>query len=95
MLTIKQKWERTKQHSYQLSHWDFPQTIAPYSVAQIDIEWQSIGVEKDSAAEVNYQIDGTNSFQIRARAENGYDIIVDLSNVNSLIDTTRSISLGW
>lgn len=90
-----QKWERTKQHSYQLNHWDFPQTIAPYSVAQIYIEWQSIGVEKDSAAEVNYQINGTNSFQIRARAENGYDIIVDLSNVNSLIDTTRNISLGW
>lgn len=75
-------WTNTYQHSYQMNSWGFPATIPAGTSTSIYIEWdQSIfDTQTDDAGEVTYTLDGTDwSFQLQARAANGFHLQVAMS----------------
>jgi hypothetical protein len=93
------RWKKTYQHSYQMNAWDdsFPAYIEAGQVVSVYVEWNQAGTESDDAGEIRYEIEGTGSiFEVRARAKNGFDLQVYLSNFPTQNYSSRStIRLGW
>ena len=91
------RWKRTHRHSYQMKSWDnsFPEFIEPGAAVQVYIEWmEGTKNKKDDAGEINYTLEGINyTFQVQARAKNGFDIRVAFIHFPGI--SRGEISLGW
>ena len=91
-------WKKTGQHSYQMNDWNFPDVIKAKTSVVVYIEWNTLVWDKsDDAGEVYYALDGTSySFQIQARADNGFHLQFYLENIRTLSNAKGStVSLGW
>lgn len=95
----KYDWVKTYQHSYQMNSWNFPDKIPSGKTATIYVEWEQgvFTTESDDGGEVTYTLNGCNqSFQVQARAKNGFNLQVQLSNIATAGNPQGSIiSLGW
>ncbi|TCC85851.1 phosphatidylinositol-specific phospholipase C domain-containing protein [Pedobacter hiemivivus] len=94
------RWKLTHKHSYQMKYWDnsFPSIIEPGSFAHVYIEWtEGTKNKKDDAGEIDYVMEGINaSFQIQARAKNGFEINILFKNFHTnQIGNGETIRLGW
>jgi hypothetical protein len=98
-----QDWVKSRQHSYQMDHWDFPDKIAAYTSTNVYIEWkEAFNNRSDDAGEANYRFDGgLSEFQIQARAEDHgdsikYDIRIQFVSLETWNNTLHSTySIGW
>ena len=93
-------WKKTYQHSYQMNSWNFPETIKARSTQTLYVEWDQaiFKHQSDDAGEVNYTLEGTPglSFQVQARATNGFELKVYFLNIETNGNPKGStISLGW
>jgi len=93
-------WRRTKQQSYQMNSWSFPETIAPWSVQRVYVEWDEyiFHSKTDDAGEVDYTIDDMEgaAFSIQARASSGFQLNAVLTNVATEHNAQGAIlPLGW
>jgi hypothetical protein len=92
-------WNLGYKNSYQMNAFGFPSTVAPYSAARVYIEWDTtVGRnQKDDAGEATYTLAGTSwSFQIQARASNGFTLqVVLLSMATQNNGQGSTIPLGW
>ncbi|HEY7767962.1 MAG TPA: hypothetical protein VIB55_07250, partial [Longimicrobium sp.] len=92
-------WRNTYHHSYQMNSWTFPDTIAAGTTASVYVEWSQGFFEHsgDDAGEVTYTLgpSGAN-FQVQARAGNGFDLRVVLTDIATTGNPKGStIDLGW
>lgn len=97
--STKSNWKKTNQNSYQMKSWNFPDVIQAKTAVNIYVEWDQ-GIfthEADDAGEVNYSLDGTtNSFQVQARATNGFELKVLFTNLETYSNKQGTLfSLGW
>lgn len=92
-------WKKTSQNSYQMNSWNFPDVVKAKTSVSIYVEWDQ-GIfthEADDAGEANYLLEGTNnSFQIQARATNGFELKIFLMDIETHSNKKGTIfSLGW
>lgn len=92
-------WQNTYQHSYQMNSWTFPATVPAGTTASVYVEWSQgiFDTVSDDAGEVTYTLgpSGAN-FQVQARAANGFDLRVVLTNIATSGNPSGStIDLGW
>ena len=90
-------WKKTGQHSYQMNSWNFPDEIKSKTSVVVYVEWNTLVLDKsDDAGEVYYALDGTSySFQIQARADNGFNLQFYLENIQSAIQCQRIYNFFW
>ena len=91
-------WQLTAQHSYQMNNWSFPQTIAAKTSQRIYIEWDQniFHNQSDDGGEASYTLADNTSFQIQARAQNGFMLQVYFSNLTTSGNPQGStLPLGW
>ena len=92
-------WKKTYQHSHKMNSWNFPDVIQAKTSVNIYVEWdQGIFTHvADDAGEVNYSLDGTNnSFQIQARATNGFELKILFTDIETNSNKQGTLfSLGW
>jgi hypothetical protein len=95
----KYNWIKTNQHSYQMNSWNFPDVIGSGKTATLYVEWdEHIGHKKsDDGGEVKYTLQNCDqSFEVQARAGNGFNLQVYLSNISTDGNPQGSvIRLGW
>jgi hypothetical protein len=99
-------WNQTDQHSYQMNHWSFPQTIAAGTSCSIYLEY-SEHVDKDwtdDGGDVIYQLtDGSgSSFHIHASHPHNYagsgDITVTFQGITTPkypAGSTLDLGFAW
>ncbi|THH20231.1 hypothetical protein EW146_g1105 [Bondarzewia mesenterica] len=93
------QWQRTYQYSYQMNAWNFPSTIEPGQTVPIYVEWDEgfLTNVSDDGGEASYALAETNcSFQVQARANNGFQLKVyfeELATLNNPLHTV--LKLGW
>lgn len=92
-------WTRTNLHSYQMNAWSFPERIAAGTTATVYVEWDQgiFDTQSDDAGEANYALSGTPyTFEIRARAKDGFNLSAAFTNLSTSGNTTGStLDLGW
>lgn len=92
-------WHRTHQHSYQMNSWDFPETILAKTSVKVYVEWDQgiFTCKSDDAGEAVYTLEGTdNSFQVQARANNGFHLQIYFDNLETNGNVKNSVlNLGW
>lgn len=95
----KYDWVRSYQHSYQMNSWNFPDKILSGKTATVYVEWDQgvFKTESDDGGEATYTLNGINqSFQIQARATNGFNLQVALTGIATSGNPQGStINLGW
>jgi hypothetical protein len=81
-------WQRTFQHSYQMTQWEFPSQINPGEKVSVTPEWGFLGRPSDDAAEAGYSISmgaaGDVGFQFQARYSNSPQVSVLLDQVSTI-----------
>ena len=97
-------WQLTYSHSYQLTQWTFPRTVAPFTSAAITVQ-RSNNVLRDSTqdgGEATYALLNTPknpppTFQVQARADSpGFRLQVQLASIAAQNNPTGStVSVGW
>ena len=89
--------QSTYNHSYQMNSWSFPQTINAGTCVSVYVEWdQSVfDNQSDDSGEQNYTFNGL-TFQIQARAQNGFNLGVQLQNFGTQgVPQGTTLNLGW
>jgi hypothetical protein len=95
----KYDWIRTNQSSYQMDSWNFPDRVQSGKTATVYVEWTQgmFKTERDDSGSARYTLNGINqSFEVQARANNGFNIQVALTNIATSGNAQGSIiNLGW
>lgn len=91
-------WKLVSSHAYQMNSWDnWPKEVPAFSVRPVYVEFKTAVVTADDAGEVTYQLDGTPyTFQVQARAKQGFQLQVQLTNMSTLGNAQgTTIPIGW
>jgi len=92
-------WIKTKEHSYQMNSWSFPDKIESKTSISVYIEWDQgfLIQQADDSGEVDYTMQGSGkTFQIQARAKKGFDLRIYYSTLETHSNPRNTlISLGW
>ncbi|PRP70995.1 hypothetical protein BUE93_08535 [Chromobacterium amazonense] len=94
-------WNKSYEHSYQMNSWSFPQTIPAGTAATVYVEWdQSIFHHtSDDGGEATYSMSAGGvplSFQVQARASNGFNLQIAFLNIATQNNPQGSVlPLGW
>lgn len=94
----KYDWTNTYIHSYQMNAWQFPGTVPAGTIVQQYVEWDQdiFDTQSDDAGEATYSLDGTSAtFQVQARAGNGFDLQVAIAPATAGTPANATIDLGW
>ncbi|KAF2453645.1 PLC-like phosphodiesterase [Lineolata rhizophorae] len=94
-------WTSTGSHQYQMSGWEWPDTVRSGSSVQAYVEWdQDPGVhDEDDAGEAYYSITGSpDKFSVHANNRDGFEIVVNLDNFetkNNPRGSTIDVGFEW
>lgn len=92
-------WTRTNTRHYQMNAWSFPERIAAGTTATVYVEWDQhiFHTESDDSGSADYALNGTSyTFQIQARAKDGFNLSVVFTNLSTSGSANGStLPLGW
>lgn len=90
-------WERTRQQSYQMKNWSFPDVIKSGTCIEVYVEWSEFIGDSGEAEYVLEHYDGTTSmFELQAPSGDIFNIQVYLTNMSTQNNRQGSIiPLGW
>ena len=91
-------WNLTSIHSYQMENWKFPAIIRAGTSERVYVEWMQrpFKNQKDDAGNAVYQLKDGSTFNVEARAGNGFILNIELRNLVAIGNPLGSIlPLGW
>lgn len=91
-------WTLSYQHSYQMNSWSFPEKVLKKTSQRVYVEWNEniFHSSVDDTGEARYTLEDNSSFEIQARAKDGFALQVYFNSIETSGNSVgATLQLGW